>query len=1029
LSRWFHAAYLTARTRGVISAEALERELGLTRKTVCRMRELLNAALAMSEDGARDGGSLRLHGVNLSFVLIGADVTRPGSTTRRAGAAASGSAEAGADHLPLPHTRFIGRRREIAAVRRQLARSRLVTLVGSGGCGKSRIAIQVGRSLLNAYADGVWWVDLQRLARGQAVAAAVTETLGVREQPGCGHLEALRRRLRGCAALIVMDNCEHVIEASAEVIEALLDASPDVRVLATSRETIGFGGEAICPIPPLPYPASHTSLAQVAKNDAIRLFVDRASAALPSFRLDESNAQAVVSICAQLDGIPLAIELATAAVAALGPFEIALALDDCLRVLTRTSPIGPSRHRSLRASLEWSHALLTLAEQTVFRRLAAFPGTFSPEAARTVCGFASVDQRDVTGVLMSLMHKSLVTVVGDGSMRRYRLLEVVRQYALEHLGEAGETLTVRDRHLEYAVALVEREQTRDLLSERRGGLDLLEEERGNLRSALDWAIANGHPDAPLRLAARLGSFFSIRAHLAEGRRFLEDALTAGASVPSVARAQALWGSAYVAFHDLDISAARDLATAALETARAVDDRQTVGRSLAMLGGINAFRRPRQAREHLTEAISVAQAVGDNWGLAQALGFTSFSWVAQNCLEPARRYAAEAGRLVEHLGAHRFRAWHRLGVGIVAIRAGDIAGATAAVVQANLFAAEIGDPLCQARTMRYRTEIACWQGQATMSDVRRAVERLDIEFGLISRGPTIATSVHIAKGTCALALGQLAEAETELGRALVITERSFAPEEECVSALGLAGVALLRNQPDKARTILQRVFRRAEELDDTRLTALARVSVARLSRMSGDVGQAIDLCCQSLALQRDGGYLLDAIITLEAIAGLYVHRGEHIYAARLFSAATAARRHLGARRSRLDKLHDRDDRTTLARAVEPAALRTALREGRTLELPDAVAYVLRGRGGRGRPSHGWQSLTPTEMAVARLVAEGWTNPAIARRMFISRTTVKTHLAHIFYKTGLANRTELATEVTRRTELPETQTLRSACGVLT
>jgi predicted ATPase/DNA-binding CsgD family transcriptional regulator len=819
-------------------------------------------------------------------------------------------------------------------------------------------------------------------------------------------LDVLRRRLRCRNALIILDNCEHVLDACAQLMEHLLGAASTLRLLATSREAIGLPAEVVWQVPSLPMPRHPGGLTELARFDAVRLFSERARTADPSFRLDEANVAAVAQICRQLDGIPLAIELAAALAPALRPREIAAALDDCLRLLTGGSRAGIPRHRTLRASMEWSHALLDESEQVLFRRLAVFPDSFSLDAVRGVCADAPLPPGDVVATVASLVRRSLVTVDEGSSMSRYRLLQTVRQYAGECLAEAGETTVLRDRHLAYAIGLVEQEPAPDLRDE---WLDRLDEERGGLRAALDWAIERGDRAAPLRLAVGLGLLFHVRAYLAEGRRFFADALAASDPAASRLRAQALWGLAYVAFAGMDIPVAVDQATAAVQVARAVGDSQTAARALTLIGGARMGSEPQRARKYLEEAILLAGEARDNWCRTLALGHTGQSYLNQNKLELARRYSAEAAEIMDPRN-RRFQAWSAAVRSSIVIRGGDIAAARRFADRANTLAAEVGDPNCLVWTALSGAEIDCWRGRARQA--LDAVNALAAQLDSVGRVPTVAMRIHAAAGTCALALGELTRAEQDLTRSMTLAREIPDSVREAASMVDLAEIALLRGQPHEARVLLHVVAQRAELLDDAWLSAAAKVRLARAARMSGDLTAARDLAYEALALQRAGGYQLEVISTLETVAGLHVAMGNPMHAARLTGAATAVRRRLGARRSRLDDLRHRPDRIGLANALDQTALRHALAEGGQLSLAEAIAYSMRGRGKRARPATGWQSLTPTEVAVARLVAQGCTNPEIARRMFISLATVKKHLSQIFAKTGITHRAELAAHVERQ-----------------
>src|SRR5579875_2147363 len=419
-------------------------------------------------------------------------------------------------NLPIELSRFIGREREIADVRRLLAGvasgPRLLTLTGVGGSGKTRLARRVAITLASSFPDGVWLVELAALTEPGLVARALAATLGVREQAGPEGQPPLAQTLAVALApkqlLLVLDNCEHLAGACADLVETLLQSCPDLRILATSREPLRVPGEVTWPVPPLALPPTDRPLPleDLAQVESVALFVDRARARRPSFTLTLANAPAIIAICRHLEGLPLALELAAAQIGALPPEQLAARLEDPpwapLHLLTggrRTVP----RHETLRATLDWSHALLTDIERTVFRRLAVFSGGFPLEAAEFVCSAEGISPADVCGVLTSLVDKSLLIALTQDSIARFRLLEPVRQYAWEQLRRSGEEVAVRRRHAQAFLALAEAAAPHLRSGGRGPWLARLEAEHDNLRAALTWTLAApGHPTvAPDRSGA------------------------------------------------------------------------------------------------------------------------------------------------------------------------------------------------------------------------------------------------------------------------------------------------------------------------------------------------------------------------------------------------------------------------------------------------------------------------------------------------------------------------------------------------
>ncbi|HEU5299707.1 MAG TPA: adenylate/guanylate cyclase domain-containing protein [bacterium] len=492
------------------------------------------------------------------------------------------------NNLPTQLTSFVGREREIAAVRGLLSTSRLVTLTGPGGTGKTRLALQTAAELLPHVADGVWLVDLAPLSKAASIPQAVASVLNVHrlafltEDP----TETLLDYLRLKSLLIVLDNCEHLLAGCAGLADLVLQRCPHVRLLATSREGLGITGEAIYPVAPLSLPDSQSvpPAESLIQYEATRLFIERATAAHPGFAPTVRNAHAVVQICTRLDGIPLAIEMAAARVKALSVEEIASRLDDRFRLLTGGSRTSLPRHQTLHATMEWSFDLLSTGEQILFRRLAVFAGGFSMEAVETVCTGGAVTTPDALDMLTHLVEKSLVTREELDGQSRFRFLETVREYARTKLTQSGEGDVVAARHLTFLTDLAE-------LSEREESppfddwLDRMDVEHDNLRTAIDWAMTSGHPEWALRLATATWRLWFHRGHLSEGRRTLERALTSAHTAGEMLRARALCAAAILELWQHDFVEGAALCEQALAISKAADDREATALALSIHGHV------------------------------------------------------------------------------------------------------------------------------------------------------------------------------------------------------------------------------------------------------------------------------------------------------------------------------------------------------------------------------------------------------------------------------------------------------------
>jgi non-specific serine/threonine protein kinase len=560
-------------------------------------------------------------------------------------------------NLPFPVTSFVGREREVGEVERLLGTTRLLTLTGTGGCGKTRLALRVAADALASYPDGVWLVELAALSDPALVPQTVATAVGAREVARQTPAESLEHFLRPRRVLLVLDNCEHVVGEVARLVDALLRRCPGLRVLATSREALGGAGEVTWWVPSLALPPAGPTgeglpRARLLEYEALRLFVERARAARPGFAVAERDLPALAELCRRLDGIPLALELAAARVRAFSVAQLAGRLDDRFRLLAAGPRAAPPRQRTLRATVDWSHALLAGPERALFRRLAVFAGGWTLEAAVAVAGGAGLEPPAVPDLLAQLVDKSLVLAEEQGGAVRYRLLETLRAYARERLREAGEAERTRDRHLAYFLQVAEEAEPRLRGAEYDRFLVELEEEHDNLRAALGWALGLNQTrgdDAALRLSGALAWFWWLRSYHDEGRRWLARALQATPG-PSAARMKALHGAGFLAQHQRDSATARALLAESLRIARELDDRWAVALVLHHLGRVAYYEDdPATARTLARESLAVAEEVGDPWLTAWPLHLLGIAAHLEADYPAARAYYERSLAIRRELG--------------------------------------------------------------------------------------------------------------------------------------------------------------------------------------------------------------------------------------------------------------------------------------------------------------------------------------------------------------------------------------------
>ena len=526
------------------------------------------------------------------------------------------------NNLPRQLTSFVGRESELAKIQGLLRMSPLLTLTGTGGVGKTRLAIQAASDLLNEYHDGVWFIELGPLGDPDRVPHTAASALTLRERPGRSAMETLVDYLEPKQSILILDNCEHLLPAAAALADGLLRACPALRVLATSREGLGAVGETLYPVPSLsvPDPERLPAVGELTRSEGIRLFTERATAVMPAFTLTERNARAVAEICRRLDGIPLAIELAATRVKAMSVEQIASRLDDRFRLLTGGGRTALPRHQTLQAALDWGHNLLSDGERVLFRRLSVFAGGFTLEAVEQVGAGDGVAAPDVLDLVTHLVERSLVAFDAPEGDARYRLLETIRQYAQVKLLDAGEADAVRQAHLDYYLELAEQADPHLRGPAQMAWLARLATEHDNLRAALGWSLAR--PDGAevgIRLAGALQWFWFLRGPVTEGREWLERTLSRGAGVPAAARARALAGLGMFHWRLDSYANARTALEESLTLARGLANGSAIGYALHHLAHVMSFLGSfHQMLEMFEESVSHFRGSGNTWGTAWSL---------------------------------------------------------------------------------------------------------------------------------------------------------------------------------------------------------------------------------------------------------------------------------------------------------------------------------------------------------------------------------------------------------------------------
>ncbi len=895
-------------------------------------------------------------------------------------------------NLPAQLTTFVGRTAEMADVRDLLSRNRLVTLTGAGGSGKTRLAVEIAASIAVEFASGVWYVDLAPITNPGVVALTVARALGLPDQPGSSSVESVVRHIGDHRMLIVLDNCEHLLDASAALIGELLQSCRSVTLLTTSREPIGMPGELTWRVPSLPV-----------ETDAVELFAERARKVRSDFGITDENASAVAEICRRLDGMPLAIELAAARVRALSIADLLTSLHDRFRLLTGGARTSVRRQQTLRASVDWSHALLTEPERILFRRLAAFMGGFDLDAAEAVGGGGDVERYQVLDQLTLLVDKSLVVLESASEPTRYRLLETVRQYALERLGESGEADAVRTRHRDHYAAMAATLDTPAGDSHERH-LDQAAMEIDNLRAAFQWCRETSEVDQALSLATSLQALWLARGRIREGLAALEIAIADCDAVGDLATAEYARALADKAMLDswLGVNSAV-LAEAALRIARESDDATLLIRALIATGCVMGHSAL-TSKPYFAEALELARATDDTWRISQILGWQAYGAMMSGDCAAASVIACEGIDFTGGIGDKFVARQCRWILGLAKMWGAELAAAAAQFGAVADEAEAAHDGMWAEMNFGTMSYALSYLGD---TDAAEAAALKSIDIGNDFGGLQLAHG-YTGLAVAALARGDVGQAEDAL--ALASPVWNLLPEMRAMHLELRSRIALLSGDLDEARRLA------AEAVPATKgrgcHTAAALLARARVALADGAYAQAEDDLHAAVTEATAVSSHLDVPEMFEYLAHLAAVGESPREAARLFGAAETIRASTG--NVRFSDVQARYDSwvSGVRSALDAAEFEQAWAEGSALSTEGAIAYAQRGRGERKRPSSGWASLTPTELDVVRLVSEGMANKDIATRLFISPRTVQTHLTHVYAKVGLTSRVQLAQEAARR-----------------
>jgi predicted ATPase/class 3 adenylate cyclase/DNA-binding CsgD family transcriptional regulator len=920
------------------------------------------------------------------------------------------SLDAVPNNLPVQLSSFVGRLDEIATLAALVRGNRLVTIMGTGGAGKTRLSQQVAAEVSDLFSDGTWWVELVAASDGESVPVAVAVAISARLASGTPPVDALVANIGNRRMLVVLDNCEHVIGDAARLVDSLLRGCPNLTVLTTSRTALEVPGELTWRVPALSLPpvCTRVSIDALGQFDAVRLFIDRAKRVRPNFVLSNENGADVAEICHQLDGIPLALELAAARCRSMNPAQIKEGLTDSLRILTGGARTVLPRQQTLEASIEWSYSLLTEADQILLCRLSVFVGGFTLDAAEVVAADSGSQQRlihslDVLDGLDRLVEQSLVTMdETTATGTRYRLLETVRQYAQRKLIDNGEQERVLDAHCAYF---------RDMFAEFTGRHAAKLADADNALAALRRLSRVGSKEEHAESLVPVVMTLLGTPRTAEFETLINDCIARFDGEESLALANVLLIRSRLRHFSGRVEDSRVDAQTALVIAEKSDaaDR-TLADALDLLGNSYLLSDPALAIGYYERAVPHAIR-SETWLIAiDSLNGLCGAYLNRCQLEQAMAALDEQVAIERLHRAPYMVGWEFVGRAHLALMAADYDTVTRCVDKARSALARLGmtydvmmTPCIEALDLGVVIDCGKASNEATAIELQRRLDDAQKDgqfFGLMMYARALSATAH--------ARGDFAEARRLVD--IVNTIGPFGLEAIEVDGL-LTSAALYQHVGDMTAALanVERGRSVCAQLGNDIKTAMFDVRAGLVALTQRDIGTAETLIHGALNVVAERGFRREVVLTLEALVIVEAAGENWLNAVRLQGAAERLRDELGFR------LRVSPEREAYAAALERVRAHlgestdAAIAEGSAMPWVAAVAHAQRTRGARKRPSFGWKSLTPTEAEVVALASTGLANPEIAARLLMGRATVKTHLSSAYTKLGVKNRTELASFV--------------------
>lgn len=890
-------------------------------------------------------------------------------------------------NLPLELSSLVGRNTELSDLRHFLGEQRLVTLSGPGGTGKTRIAKKVGRSLIESFEHGVWFVDLTGVFRDPGVAGAVSRVLGFLEEEQIALSETIARQLADREILLVLDNCEQVLGGCAEFAEKILTQAPQARMLTTSREPLHISGEFVRQVPPL------------AVQDGVELFVERARQAASVSASDESSIATVREVVERLDGVPLAIELAAARTSMMTPDQILAGLDKRFDLLTGGARDAAAHHQSLRASVAWSYDLMEPTEQALARRLCVLRG-FTLETAMAIGGAST--NGTTLDLLQRLIDMSIIQVDRSGKEPRYRFLETVREFLLEKLDEAGETASARAAHLSHFIDFAEYRAQRLILGDGPELLAQIQSEFDNLEDALEFAEGHEDPSPLLRLLTALTGYYEIWGQYQHGMRWFDKAL-ARPGAPEVLTARALWGASHVCAYGGRMDLAFPRAQRAREIAQEIDDIWTESRALDIIGFAQSVSDPAAAHESLTRCIELGGEINDSWAETHGIKIITSVYLFSHEVAGGSVSIENLLAVAEKHQSRYLTAWANAVKGYFARDGGDLDAAEAALGISVENANYVGDPATGGFAKAWSAALKADRGK--VDEARREMR------GMMQTASVTGTFLAVPETMFQLGMIEVAAGKPEItlemiGGHVEGLKSAGIPVWSAQLAIASAAAQIALKRFNEAKALLDDAESMAASLKNPFIDGLISYLRGRHALARGDAGEAEACLHQALEIQRDAGLLPGLLRTMEAIAEILAGKEKHEDAARVLAFVDHARAETRFARGDAEEAEYQSLVNGLEQALGTVTFAELKNSAAESDLEEIIGLISRMRGKRGRPLTGWASLTPTEQRVVILATEGLSNPAIAKRMFIARGTVKVHLSHIYEKLDVKSRTQLA-----------------------